>query len=158
MNLNQNNQQSQPPAPSANVQQSQLQSIVMGQLLESNRVLQQQLQALTNRMDQYQNDAASSADAILPTFPGLEPNEMRELTEADGEDHLDFYFRHDAQQDIEYIDDKQARKELKAYTNALTDPNKVVEWLKDFDYRCDNWCIHPRMRFKACATTYSCPY
>ena len=152
MSLNRNNQSSQPPVPSADAQQSQLQSIMMGQLLESNRVLQQQLQTLTNRMDQYQNDAASSADAILPAFPGIEPNEIRELTEADGEDQSDFYFRHEAQQDIEYIDDKQARKELKAYTNVLTDPNKVVEWLKDFDYRCDNWGIHPRMRFKACAT------
>ena len=70
INLNRNNQQSQPPAPSASARQSQLQSIMMGQLLESNRVLQQQLQALTNRMDQYQNDAASSASNIA-NIPGI---------------------------------------------------------------------------------------
>ena len=143
-----NNQSQQPQMQPSIINQTQF-----DRLMDVNRTLQQQLLSLTQRMDQYQNEVQSNAEATLPAFPGLDPEEIRTLTEFNGQaDESDFYQRRDTHVDIQYVEDKVARKELKAYNNVLTDPNQIVEWLQDFDFRCDQWGIHPRLRLKACAT------
>ena len=143
-----NNQARQPQVQPSAVNQSQF-----DQLMNVNQVLQQQLLILTQRMDQYQDDVQSNVEATLPAFPGLDPEEIRTLLEFNGQtDESDFYKRRDTHANIQYVEDKVARKELKSYNNVLTDSNQIVEWLQDFDFRCDQWGIHPRLRLKACAT------
>ena len=100
-----NNQAQQPQARPSAVNQSQF-----DQLMDVNRVLQQQLLVLTQRMDQYQDDVQSNVEATLPAFPGLDPEEIRTLLEFNGQtDESDFYQRRDTHINIQYVEDKVAR-------------------------------------------------
>ena len=131
-----NNQMQQPVIPSP----------MSNQLAQ----LQQQLQLLTTQVNRISSASPAPAVAVL-NLPGLTEQETKLLTQPD--DRSDFYARKQTVRNIQFIDDKAARKLLqKECSDKLENIKNAIDWFDKFDYRCDQWGIPYPVRYKTCIT------